>query len=124
MLRILEPYFASNIFPLTRTAANLFRVKRLKTINAMPGSSKRSGDKTGAALGATKNTLQVFKEVASLVPADCVGPVVGAALKIIEMVEVSMFWSVFLLSSLMYMGDREREPIERIAKIFESDWGA
>lgn len=51
--------------------------------------SKRIG-KPEITLGGTKVLLEIIKELAAAIPADCVGPVVGATLKIIEMVEVRM----------------------------------
>lgn len=64
---------------------------------------KRSEKKADVALGGAKITLQLVKELADLIPMDCVGPIIGAALTIMEAVEVSntrglhsLFHSFFL----------------------------
>lgn len=48
-----------------------------------------SNKKADVALSATKIPLETVKELADLVPIDFVGPILGLALKIVEMIEVS-----------------------------------
>lgn len=57
----------------------------------LTGSSK----KIDAALSGTKIPLDIVKELADLIPADCVGPILGVTLKIIEMIEVSSDISLY-----------------------------
>lgn len=51
--------------------------------------SRWSGKKTDAIIGGTKISLQFVKELASAIPAPCVGAAAGAALKLIEILEAS-----------------------------------
>lgn len=47
-----------------------------------------SSRKTDVALGGTRITVEFIKELANIIPAHCVSPIVGAALKMIDMIEV------------------------------------
>lgn len=58
---------------------------------------KWSSNKTDVTLECTKITLEFVRELASLVPAKCVGPIAGAALKLIDMIQVRPV--VFLTSN-------------------------
>lgn len=49
---------------------------------------KGDSKKTTVIRGGTLITLGLLRELAGLIQADCVGPIVGTALKIIEIVEV------------------------------------
>lgn len=80
---------------------------------------KLSENQTDVALSSTKTTLEIVKELTDLIPADCVGPIIGAAVKIIEVVQASQ-----PLSSLCFIIDlsyiRERDPIKTIATPFSN----
>lgn len=80
---------------------------------------KWSGKRNDVALGGSKITLQLLRELADLIPADCVGPIIGAALKIIEIIE-ARFTSNRLRSLIYCNTSRERRQIPVTVRTFSN----